>query len=59
MPAILPVMHERAWITNNTPVKYLLDMLNPFPENLMEGFPVSTLVNSAKNDSPVLIKPLL
>jgi putative SOS response-associated peptidase YedK len=36
----------------------LLDLLQPYPANEMEGYAVSSLVNSVKNDSPACIEPV-
>jgi hypothetical protein len=36
----------------------LLSLLRPFPAERMESFPISTRVNSAKNDGPELLEPV-
>jgi putative SOS response-associated peptidase YedK len=36
----------------------LKHLYQPYPADLMEMYPVSPLVNSPRNDSPDLIKPL-
>jgi putative SOS response-associated peptidase YedK len=57
MPVILPPEHEDAWIAGEDAPKDWRDLLRPFPADLMKAYPVSTLVNSMKNDSVALIAP--
>jgi len=59
MPAILPKKLESLWL-NDTVRDFhpLMDMLAPYPAEQMEAYPVSSLVNSVKNDSPALIEPV-
>ncbi|MFH1398835.1 MAG: SOS response-associated peptidase [Candidatus Woesearchaeota archaeon] len=57
MPAILLPEQHTQWLTENNPEK-LLAFLKPYPSNLMESYPVSSLVNSPKNDTIEVIKPL-
>ncbi|HEV8486039.1 MAG TPA: SOS response-associated peptidase [Blastocatellia bacterium] len=59
MPAILPRKLESLWLdeTARDP-HWLLDMLAPYPAEQMEAYPVSSLVNSVKNDSPACIEPV-
>lgn len=55
MPAILFPSEERLWLDNELKQEDLLSLLKPYPEDLMFGYPVSTKVNSVKNNSPDLI----
>jgi putative SOS response-associated peptidase YedK len=59
MPVILP---EGAWDTwldkENEDVDALLKLLVPYPADLLEAYPVTTLVNKVQNDGPELIEPL-
>ncbi len=59
MPVILP---EDAWDTwldrDNEDVESLVQLLVPYPADLLEAYPVDTLVNSVQNDGPELIEPL-
>jgi putative SOS response-associated peptidase YedK len=57
MPVILPPEHEDAWIAGEDAPKDWRDLLRPYPADLMKAYPVSTLVNSMKNDSVALIAP--
>jgi len=57
MPAILLPGHEKGWLENLSLLE-ALEMLKPFPAELMECYPVSKLVNSPANDVPEVIQPL-
>jgi putative SOS response-associated peptidase YedK len=56
MPAILKPADERRWIDSTLPATLAYDLLRPYPANLLRAYPVSTAVNSPKNDSPAVIK---
>ncbi|MCL4304042.1 MAG: SOS response-associated peptidase [Anaerolineae bacterium] len=58
MPLILPREAYEQWLdpAERTPDQ-LNGLLKPYPAELMTAYPVSKLVNSPKNDSPVLIEP--
>ena len=57
MPVILSSEAERMWLDATVlDQKTLLSLLTPFPAGSMEVRPVSTLVNSVKNDGPELVK---
>jgi len=58
MPVILPVEDESRWIGQNSE-EDLLNLLKPYPAEKMITYPVSTLVNSPKNDGPEILKPVL
>jgi len=56
MPVILDPSDYDAWLTaSDTEIPQA--MLQPFPAQLMIGYPVSNKVNSVKNDTPDLIEP--
>jgi putative SOS response-associated peptidase YedK len=55
MPAILFPSEEKLWLDPDLKTEDLLQLLRPFPEDLMYGYPVSTRVNSVKNNAPDLI----
>jgi putative SOS response-associated peptidase YedK len=58
MPVILTKKDEQAWIGQTNQPESLLKLLSPYPAHLMSAYPVSTLVNSPKNDQQDIIKPL-
>ncbi len=58
MPVILTEETEKVWLDRSVrDVDYLKSILNPFPAEEMEAYPVSAIVNSAKNDDPRCIEP--
>jgi putative SOS response-associated peptidase YedK len=59
MPVILPKDVEDLWLDPEVEDHHrLLDLLQPYPANEMDGYAVSSLVNSVKNDSPACIEPV-
>ncbi|WNF38980.1 SOS response-associated peptidase [Bacillaceae bacterium IKA-2] len=59
MPVILRKQDEQLWLNRNIEdVKLLKDVLQPYNTNDMEAYPVSSLVNTPKNNSIELIAPL-
>ena len=57
MPVIIKPEDYASWIdTNLTDVIKLQAMAQPYPDRLMEAYPVSRKVNSPKYDSPDLIE---
>ncbi len=58
MPVILPQEHEEDWLNPDNDPSDLVKLLSPFPDKLMVHYPVSSLVNSAKNDYPEILTPL-
>ncbi len=59
MPVILPPSAYERWLTpGEVPPGELDDLFVPYPAEEMQAYPVSTYVNSPKNDSPQCIQPL-
>lgn len=57
MPVILPPRLYDAWMDPTVTGGYrLAELLKPYPETLMEVYPVGRDVNNPKNDSPALIE---
>lgn len=54
MPVIIPPDRFDAWLHPDTNPKSFFE---PFPAELMEAFPVSTRVNSPRNDDASLVRP--
>jgi putative SOS response-associated peptidase YedK len=53
MPVILPPEHYDLWLDPGFKrVDALKELLGPFDATLMKGYPVSTRVNSVRNDDP-------
>ena len=56
MPVILPKEVEDLWLDPSVgDHRRLLDLLGAYPADEMDAYPVSSLVNSVKNDSPACI----
>ncbi len=56
MPAILPREMEGFWLDRSIQdTTELRSVLTPYPDDAMEAYEVSTLVNSVANDGPDLI----
>jgi putative SOS response-associated peptidase YedK len=59
MPVILPPAAYQEWLNpSEADLQKLSLLLQPFDADKMEAYPVSRTVNSPRNDSPDLIKPL-
>jgi putative SOS response-associated peptidase YedK len=53
MPMIVPLEHAARWLDRSE--RDVGDLLPPFPAEQMTAYPVSTRVNSVRNDGPELI----
>lgn len=59
MPVILTKQEEEIWVDKEMEdEKTLLELLDPYPADLMEAYGVSIRVNSPKNNDRELIQPL-
>ncbi len=59
MPAIVHPQDYAQWLDPKlSDVERLQSMVGPYPERLMEAYPVSRNVNLPANDGPELIEPL-
>ncbi len=58
MPVILRKEDEEAWLNpDETEAERLLHLLQPYPAEEMEAYPVSRAVNTPRNDGPHLLTP--
>lgn len=58
MPVILRKEDEDTWLNpDETDPDRLMKLLNPYPDEEMEAFPVSSLVNKPANNFPEITKP--
>jgi putative SOS response-associated peptidase YedK len=59
MPAIIHPEHYQQWLD---PAEHdagdMVKYLGPYPAEAMEAHPVSTVVNSPKNELPACIEPV-
>lgn len=58
MPVILPPDMEEKWLNPDTEAEELSELLRPFDHELMERYAVSNLVNSPRNQTAEIIKPI-
>jgi putative SOS response-associated peptidase YedK len=58
MPVILRPEEEEQWLADHPGPAGHLALLRPFPAGQMKAYPVSTLVNYPKNNSPEVLAPL-
>ena len=59
MPVILHPQEYDIWLDREiTDPEKLKPLYKPYPADNMEMYPVSALVNSPRNDTPDLIKPV-
>ncbi len=58
MPVILHPEQYETWLQNSTPENSLQQLLMPYPADEMAAYPVSSEINSPKNDSPNCILPI-
>jgi len=59
MPVILEQKHENKWLSEKTTVDQALKLMAPYPAKKMEAYPLSSLVNSPKNNTKAILEPLL
>ena len=57
MPAILRPDQESLWLSEDLPPQELVDMIEPYPSDLMRAYPVSSRVGNVRNNDADLIKP--
>lgn len=57
MPVILESDEEKPWLEEKEYIDFK-QVLDAYPENRLQAWPVSTLVNKPQNDNPELIKKL-
>ncbi|GAB3223149.1 SOS response-associated peptidase [Algoriphagus aestuariicola] len=58
MPVILNRQQEKKWLDKYSSESDLLNLLQPYPAELMLSYSVSSLVNSVQNDSPGIIRKI-
>ncbi|MFO7168464.1 MAG: SOS response-associated peptidase [Chloroflexota bacterium] len=58
MPVILHPEDEAIWLDASVPLEVALQLLEPFPDDEMEAYPVSQAVNSNRTEGADLITPL-
>lgn len=57
-PVILYPHQEQKWLRGNLPLTDVTAMLEPYPGELMNAFPISSSIKNAKNKGRELISPI-
>ena len=57
MPVILEPESEQAWLSSEVSTEHHLSLLKPYPEQNMNHYTISPMVNNVNNDNPQLIIP--
>jgi len=59
MPVIIDPIYIDNWLDTSTlNTEHLTPLFKPYPPTHLTAYPVSTLVNSPKNDDPRCLDPL-
>jgi len=58
MPAILLPEQEEAWLDMSIPATELVEMIQPYPDELMKAYPVSKRVGNVRENDKELIEEL-
>lgn len=58
MPCILTQKDEELWLNPDAKPEKLMELLDPFPANHMEAYKISDLVNTPRNQTPEILKPI-
>lgn len=56
MPAMLLPEEEQLWLDKETTATDALKLIHPYPDDLLEIYPVSTRVNNVRNNDPSLLE---
>lgn len=56
MPAILAPEQEHLWLANDLPIKDLLQLIQPYPSELMKAYRVSKAVNKVSENRAELLE---
>lgn len=57
-PVILPRKYEQAWLSNDLPLADVTRMLEPFPADMMNAYPVNPAIRNPRAEGSELIKPI-
>ncbi len=55
---IINEQNERRWISKNTELSQVLQMLNPYPHHLMNAYSISDKIKNKENNSLEVIQPV-
>ena len=57
-PVILQPEDERTWLSSQTPLNDVLDLLRPFPADQMNAYPIDKKIKNPRTEGRELIEPL-
>lgn len=57
-PVILNPGDERTWLSNQTPLRDVLDLLKPFPADQMNAYPIDRKIKNPRAEGRELIEPV-
>ncbi len=57
-PVILSEQHEQEWLNSDLFLGEVVDLLQPYPADEMNAYPISPRIKSPKNKDPFLLKPM-
>ncbi len=57
-PVILPREWESSWLSKELSLKETLNLLSPYPGELMNAYPISDAIRSPRHEGPELLKPI-
>lgn len=57
-PVILPREAEKAWLSDQTPLNEVLDLLRPYPAEHMNAYPISNRIKNPRAEGRELIEPV-
>ena len=58
MPIILPKSRRHRWLSNSLPLSEVTALFNQYPQERMNAYPVSSLVNSPINNTAEIVQPI-
>ena len=58
MPVIINERNERRWLSKSSELSQVLSMLNTYPYNLMNAYPISDKIRDKENNSLEVIQPV-
>jgi putative SOS response-associated peptidase YedK len=57
-PVILPRRYESDWLNSELPLSDITSLLNPYPSDLMNGYPIDPGIKNPRADGRELIRPV-
>ena len=58
MPVITSDYQERRWLSTTNALSQVLAMLNPYPQQLMNAYPISEKIRDVENNDVSMVQPI-